>query len=72
MSRFGALQLEMVRAPYAKSIIGSYWSCFKYRASGIDRLLFSGIFIIVGFPMENELLGGGGGSPGRRRVLVQF
>ena len=64
-----SLQAEMCHALYAKIMD---WSCFKCRASGIDRSLFSGIFIIVGFPIVNEFLGGGGGSPGRRRVLVQF
>ena len=56
-SRVARLQLEKSHALVAKIIIGSYQSRFKCGASGIDRLLFSGIFIIVGFPIVNDILG---------------
>ena len=46
------LQLDKTHRPYTKITIGSNQSCFNCGASGIDRLLFCGIFVIVGFPIE--------------------
>ena len=68
----GRLQVGMCHAQDAKNIIGRKQSCFKCGASGIDRSLFSEILVIVGFPIQNDILVGAGEFPRRRRVLVQF
>ena len=58
-SRLARLQLEKSHVMFAKIIIGSYQSRFKCGASGIDRLLFCEILVIVGFSIVNGFQTGG-------------